>query len=134
MKQKQTANRPRVEEQRHYKKVGRLSPTIAKAIRRKSADIYIDENHITHIFNRHEKELASIGFTPMMFLNAVINNFNRIYKGNRNALILVKWNGVPKVVIIELNLALKEGFYEVLTALIRAKKSLNTKDLLWQKK
>jgi len=134
MKQKQTANRSRIEEQRHYRKVGRLSPTIAKAIRRKSADIYIDENHITHIFNRHEKELASIGFTPMMFLNAIINNFNRVYKGNRNALILVKWNGVPKVVIIELNLALKEGFYEVLTALIRAKKSLKTKDLLWQKK
>jgi len=77
-------NRPRIEDQKHYKKIGRLSPAIAKSICRKSADIYVSENYLKHIFIKHKNELAKIGCTPMMFLDTVVNGFNRIYKGKRN--------------------------------------------------
>ncbi|MDR3350297.1 MAG: hypothetical protein LBN98_01450 [Prevotellaceae bacterium] len=44
----------------NYTKVGRLSQPVAKAIRRKAANIYIDDNHLRHIFLRHQEELAAI--------------------------------------------------------------------------
>ncbi|MCL2416309.1 MAG: hypothetical protein FWD02_00030 [Bacteroidales bacterium] len=125
---------PRIEDQKHYKKIGKLRKAIATHIGRKSADIYIDENHLKHILLRHKSELAKIGFTPETFLNFVLNGFNRIYKGKRDALVLVVWNGVPKVAVIELNLALKKEFYEVLTAFIRTKSMFKKENLLWQKK
>ena len=90
---KKTVNRPQIEDQRHYKKIGKLKKSIADQIHKPSANIYVDDNHIKHIFNRHKDELEKIGFTPMMFVNAVVSNFNRIYKGHGNALQLVVWNG-----------------------------------------
>jgi len=129
-----TTTRPQIEDQAHVKKLGRLSPTIAKAIRRKSADIYITENYIKHIFNRHIEELRAIGYTPLEFAKEVVVGFNRIYKGAGNSILLVKWNGTPKVAAIELNLAFRKEFYEVKTAQIRAKANMKNLELLWQKK
>jgi hypothetical protein len=123
-----------IEDQLHAKKIGRLSQPIAKAIRRKSADIYITENYLKHIFIKHEIQLAAIGFTPKMFLEVVIKEYNRIYRGTGNSLLLTKWNGTPKIAAIELNLAFKEGFYEVKTAFIREKRRFKNEDLLWKKK
>jgi hypothetical protein len=130
---KKKTSLPRIEDQAHYRKVGRLRKPVADEIGKPAANIYVDENHLKHIFINHKNELAQIGFTPIMFLDTVLNNFNRIYKGNRNALILVKWNGTPKVAVIELNLALRKGFYEVLTAYVRAKGSFKNAQLLWEK-
>ncbi len=123
----------RIEDQPHAKKVGRLKQPIAKAIRRKSADIYITENYFKHIFIEHEKQLAEIGFTPEMFLEVVMKDFNRIYRGKGNSLLLVKWNGTPKVAAIELNLAFKKEFYEVKTAFIQGKGRFRSDALLWKK-
>ncbi len=122
-----------IEDQPHAKKVGRLKQPIAKAIRRKSADIYITENYLKHIFYRHEKQLAEIGFTPEMFLEIVLKDYNRIYRGTGESLLLVKWNGAPKVAAIELNLAFKREFYEVKTAFIQDKSRLKCDNLLWKK-
>jgi hypothetical protein len=44
----------------NYNKVGRLSLPVAKAIRRKAADIYVDDNHLRNIFLRHSKELKAL--------------------------------------------------------------------------
>ncbi len=126
--------RPSIEDQPHAKKVGRLIQPIAKAIRRKSADIYITENYLKHIFIGHEKQLAEIGFTPQMFLEVVMKDFNRIYRGKGNSLLLVKWNGTPKVAAIELNLAFNREFYEVKTAFIHRKGQFKDENLLWKKK
>jgi hypothetical protein len=134
MKTKKTANHPRIEDQAHAKKLGRLSQSVAKAIRRKSADIYITESYTKHIFNRHIGELRAIGYTPLDFAKEVIVGFNRIYKGAGNSILLVKWNGTPKVAAIELNLAFRKEFYEVKTAQIRAKANMKNLKLLWQKK
>ncbi len=69
-----------------------------------------------------------------MFVDIVINGFNRIYQSNTtNSLFLVKWNGSPKVAVIELNLAFKNEFYEVRTAFVRNKEDFGNLKLLWQK-
>jgi hypothetical protein len=116
--------------QTNYIKVGRLSQPVAKIIRRKSADIYIDDNHLKHIALRHGKELEAIGFDAMTFVLLVVKNYNRIYKGTGTSLLLVMYNGKPKVTAIELNLALKQGFYEVKTATIMKKSYLKEDSLL----
>jgi len=133
MKKKKSPNYPRIENQTHAKKIGRLSPTIAKAIHRKSADIYITESYIRHIFNKHIEQLRAIGYTPFDFVKEVASSFTRIYKGTGNSILLVKWNGAAKVAAIELNFAFRKEFYEVKTAQIRAKGHLKDENLLWKK-
>jgi len=124
---------PKIEDQRHVQKLGRLSQSIAKAIRKKSADIYITENYIKHIFNNHIEQLRAIGYTPFDFVKEVVNGFNRIYQGSGDSILLVKWNGAAKVAAIQLNLAFRQEFYEVKTAQIRAKGGLKDEKLLWKK-
>ena len=131
---KKTANRPQIEEQAHAKRLGRLSQATAKAIRRESADIYITENYVKHIFNKHVEQLKAVGYTPFDFVKEVVKGFNRIYQGSGNSILLVKWNGAAKVAAIELNFAFQKEFYEVKTAQIRAKGNFKDEKLLWKKK
>lgn len=119
-----------IEKQSQYKKVGRLKMSVAKSIRRKSADIYIDKNHIKHIEKTHGKELGYIGLDAYSFVKLVVVSFNQIRKGSGDSLLLVIYNGKPKVVAIELNFVLKKGFYEVKTATIINKNRLEKKELL----
>jgi len=131
---KKTANRPQIEDQLQYKKVGRLRKRIADAIGKSPADIYIDDNHIKHIFEQHKNELTKLGLTPLMFVGLVIGKFNRIYKQHsRQSFFLVHWNCVPKVTVIELNFAFKTGFYEIKTAFTRNKKFFKDENLIWKK-
>ena len=122
-----------IKEQTHYEKVGRLRKSVANAIRRETADIYISENHLKHIFLRHRTEIAELGFTPKAFVDLVVAGFNCIYKAKREALFLAIHNGKSKVVVVEMNYALKEGFYEVITAFVMDKKLLEKNELLWSK-
>ena len=123
-----------IKQQRQYEKVGRLRKPVADAIGRKPADVYIDQNHLRHIFNKHKDDLSELGLTPMMFVNLVVAGFNQIYKAKRQALYLVIQNGKPKVVVIEMNYAFKMGFYEVKTATVMRKDFFSGKELLWEKK
>ena len=113
-----------------YFHVGRLSQPVAKNIKRKAANIYVDNNHLRHIENKHGVELAALGFDAMSFIKLVVKGFNRIYKGTGNSIQLVIYNGKPKVTVIELNLVLKAGFYEVKTATIMKKTYLKPEKLL----
>jgi hypothetical protein len=106
---------------------------VAKAIRRKAADIYIDDNHLRHIAIQHGRELAVLGFDPMTFVRLVVRNYNRIYNGTGSSLLLVLYNGKPKVTAIELNLVLKQDFYEVKTATVMKKTFFKDEKLLWPK-
>ncbi|MDR1739399.1 MAG: hypothetical protein LBR45_01405 [Bacteroidales bacterium] len=124
----------KIQDQKHIYKIGRLNQPIAKIIHRKAADIYITQNCIKHIFIKHAQQLDSIGYTPLEFVEMLIKNYNRIYKGTGNSLLLTKWNGLPEIVAIELNFALKKEFYEVKTAFIKRKGDFKEADLLWQKK
>lgn len=123
-----------IEEQKQYKKVGRLRAPIAAAIGKKTADIYLNEKQLKHIFYRHAEDLAYFGLTPKLFVDLVVKGFNRIYKGSGRSLLLVLWNGKPQVVAIELNFALKKEFYEVKTASVYRKEFFDNKQLLWSKK
>ena len=117
-----------------YEKVGRLKQPVAKAINRKAADIFINQNYLKHILIRHKDELEALGFTPKAFVDLAVENFNMIYEGTEESLLLVMQNGKPKVVAIEMNFALKNGFYEVKTATVMSKKYFINKKLLWKKK
>ena len=132
-KSKTTGKTAIIQEQAHYTKVGRLYMSVAKAIKREAADIYISQNNIRHVFIRHRKEIEQLGFTPESFVNLVVIVFNHIYKGTGESLLLVLQNGKSKVVAIEMNYALKKGFYEVKTAFVTDKKTLDKKELLWKK-
>jgi len=123
-----------IEEQSQYKKVGRLRKPVAVAIGLPPANIYLYEKQLKHIFHRHEKDLAYFGLTPKIFVDLVVGGFNRIYKGSGSSILLVLWNGKPKVVAIELNFALKKNFYEVKTASVYRKEFFCNKQQLWEKK
>lgn len=114
----------------NYTKVGRLKQPIAKEISRKAAYIYVDDYHLKHIENKHQHELSSVGLDAFNFVKLVVGGFNQIRKGSGNSILLVIYNGKPKVVAIELNYSIKKGFYEVKTATIMSKKSIERKDLL----
>ena len=118
----------------NYQKVGRLRMPVAKAIHRKAANIYVDDNHLRHITNTHSLEFEALGLDAITFVTLVVNGFNRIYKGSGKSLLLVIYNGKPKVTAIELNFALKKGFYEVKTATVMRKAFLNEDKHLWTKK
>jgi hypothetical protein len=117
----------------NYTRIGRLSQPVARAIRRKAAGIYINENYLRHITRKHDAELTALGFDAMTFVSIVVSNYNRIYKGVDDTLLLVIYNGKPKVTAIELNEVLKKGFYEVKTATTMRKAFLKEDKLLWTK-
>jgi hypothetical protein len=122
----------RVEQQPQYKKIGRLRKSIADQIHRITADICVSEGQLKHVFNRHGVDsLKEVGLTSEEFVCLIVNNFNRIYEGSNDALLLVKWNGMPKVVVI--TLVFSKRFYRVKTAHLTGKNSLNKKVLLWKK-
>jgi hypothetical protein len=123
-----------IKEQEQYERIGRLRKPIADSIGRKAANIYVDHNHLRHVFIKHKENLAELGLTPKVFIDLVVNGFNRIYKGAGNSLLLVIWNGKAKVVAIELNFALKKEFYEVKTATIYRKDFFKDENLMWTKK
>ncbi|MDR0667607.1 MAG: hypothetical protein LBF90_03190 [Prevotellaceae bacterium] len=115
----------------NYTEVGRLTAPIAKEIHRKAAYIYINRNYLRHIENDHPKELNALGIDAITLVRLVVNQYNRIYKGSGDSLLLVVYNGRPKAAAIELNWALKDEFYEVKTATIMKKDFLERKTLLW---
>jgi len=119
-----------------YAVVGRLSMTIAKAIRHKSATVKIHRHYLQHIKLRHFEDLAAVGFDAETFVALVVTNFNQIREGSGNSLLLIIYNGIPKVTAIELTYVLNEheSFYEVKTATVMRKEKLRKKKLLWEKK
>ncbi len=70
--------------------------------------------------------------TPLLFVDLVINSFNRIYKNkdNEESLLLVRWNGSVKEAVIEMNLVFNRGFYEIKTAFVREKNKFKETELL----
>jgi hypothetical protein len=113
--------------------VGRLSAPIARAIHRKAASIYVDADHLVHIANKHGAELATVGLDPLSFVCLVLKGYNRIYTGSGKSLLMVIYNGTPKVTAIELTLGWKKEFYEVKTATVMSKTFLEKKKQLWSR-
>lgn len=63
--------------------------TIAKAIKRKCADIYITDNYLKHISNYHRIELESLRINALDYAKLIATNFTQIRKGSGDSLLLV---------------------------------------------
>ncbi|MDR1739595.1 MAG: hypothetical protein LBR45_02425 [Bacteroidales bacterium] len=119
-----------------FTKVGRITMPIARAARMKAADIYVDENHIKHIYNNHGKELQQLGFSAFEMVRTIVSSFNRIYKAPRNGFYIVvysKDNRKTKSAVIELNYSVKKEFYEIKNSAPYRTEFFNNRSLLWEK-
>lgn len=114
-------------------KIGRLRMPIAKAIGRKSADIYVMQNYLQHINNEHP-EFKKLGLTAFLYIKSITDNFNQIHKGSGTSLLLVVFNGDKNpVVAVDMNYSIKRGAWEVKTAQIRREKDIKKSEMLWEK-
>ncbi|MBP9994477.1 MAG: hypothetical protein KBT67_05975 [bacterium] len=113
-------------------KIGRLKMTIAKAIKRKCADIYITDNYLKHISNYHRIELESLGINALDYVKLIATNFTQIRKGSGDSLLLVIYrDDVHDTAAI--SLSLNGDIWEVRTAQPRRTKEIEKKELLWSK-
>ena len=116
-----------------YKKVGRLSMTIAKRLHLKSADILLSPNAIIHLRNNHGKELNQIGMTPLDFVKFVVSNFNQVRKGTGDSYLLVVYHEkLSKISAIELKNIDGTDYWNVNTACPMRLDFIDKKPLLWQ--
>ncbi len=117
-----------------YTKVGRLKSTIAKAARLKCADIYISENQILHIKNKHSTELEQLGLTAEVYVKTIVENFNEIREGSNDSILLVvfeKDNEFHNTAALTLNYSVEDDFWEVKTAQPRNTKNVLKKRKIW---
>lgn len=117
-----------------YTKVGRLKSTIAHQAHLKCADIYVSENEIKHIENKHSVELEQLGLSADVYVKTIINNFNEIREGANGSILLVifeKDNDFHNTAALTLNYSIEEGFWEVKTAQPRNTKNLLKKKKIW---
>lgn len=115
----------------NYIKVGRVSYSVYKQCHIKSADIYITENQIKHIQNKHGNELSKVGLSALEFVSMVCNQFNQI-RETRDGYMLVVYNtNLSYTAIIELQLCNKE-YWEIKTAGPRRTPTVEKKVLIWE--
>jgi len=117
--------------------VGKLNKKYLKAIKLnvKNNSLYISKNNLKHIEKKHKIELQGLGITAQMFLETVIINFNRIYQDKKTkAYFLVIYNeDKADGVVLQVNLALKNEFLEIKTAVPYRTAYFNNKILLFTK-
>lgn len=117
-----------------FLKVGRLKKSIADKAHIKSADIYVTEDHLRHIYNYHGKELSTMGFSAMDFVKTIVSNFNQIRIGSGNSYLLVIYDeksSVQHTAAISINYIVKKGIWEVKTAQPRSVQSIKKKKRIW---
>ena len=119
-----------------YIKLGRLNKNIADQIGRKSADIYIDYNHLRHIENSRGEYLKNIKLDALSYVAKIVDNYTEIWRGKSGELLIVAYiqeNEYKNIAAIELQLIIKKGIYVVKTAMPR-ERGMGTKEvLLWKK-
>ena len=119
-----------------YIKLGRLNKNIADQIGRKSADIYIDYNHLRHIARGKYFILEKLGIDPITYVQKIIKNYTEIRKGRENRLLLIAYleeNNKKNIAVIELQLIVKYSMYVVKTAMPRIKFAKN-EIKIWENK
>jgi len=87
-----------------------------------------------HITKKHINDLLSNGYTDVdTFVNDVVTNFNQLRLGKDKTIMLVKWNGLPKVVFIALNFNIQTNCYTVGSAGLFRKDYIEKRKLLWER-
>ena len=124
-----------------YTFVGHFHSATANAIGLPGGDVFISRNYIKHIANRHGKELKQLGLSAVSYAKFVLGNFNRIYgdtpsrRTERPTCLFVIYNPeLSHVAAVEMNMAPKEGFWEIHTVHPISIKQLAENPLLYEKK
>jgi hypothetical protein len=119
-----------------YYKVGRLRKPIADKIHRPAADIYVNDNHLRHIKNKHSQQGGLNNHSSVIaYVEQILSECNLICEGTGEALLMVS-NQPSKVnvTVIELiQLDSRSNIYYVKTASRRPKSYLARKKILWIK-
>jgi hypothetical protein len=112
-------------------KVSRIRYNSWATVVLKSCDIVVFERELVHIQNHHGKELAELGMTALDFVRFVTGNFNVVYKGSGNSVLLVvKHSDLSKVAAIELIILGKKQNYKINAAFPINIERLHQKELL----
>lgn len=120
-----------------YVKVGRIRKGVADEAGIKCADVYIATHYLNHIKDRHKTELKLLGLSPILMVKIVLDNYNRIYQGSEESILLVCFEEKAKshlTAALTLNYIVKKGFWEVRTAQPRSSDNLKKKKEIWKKK
>lgn len=120
-----------------YVKVGRIRKGVADEAGIKCADVYITRFYIKHIEQRHGAELSSLGVTPIDFVKMILVNYNRIYAGSDDSIILVVYNNktnLHSAAALKLNYIVKKGIWEIKTAQPRSTRDLERRKRIWQQR
>lgn len=126
--------RKNIQNDQSFINIGFLKKDVAKAIGITPGYIKVSANYLKHIKNKHGDQLKYFGFSPKDFLKFIVENFNQVYKGSGDSYLLVVYDEIyPKVLAIELNIIIKEKFWEVKTAQPRRCNFFNKKTLLYKK-
>jgi hypothetical protein len=97
----------------------------------KACDIVVYDSELVHIQNHHGKELSELGMTSLDFIRFVTGNFNSIYKGTGNSVLLaVKQEKTSKIAAIELTEISGRNKYKTNTAFPIKTEKLYSKKLL----
>ena len=98
----------------------------------KAYDIVVSERDLVHIQNEHNTELEAIGLTAFDFVKYIADNFNKIYKGSGNSVLLVVWREKTSyTAAIELYLTKQNDVYKIKTALPMNTVTLSKKKLFY---
>jgi hypothetical protein len=118
-------------------RLGEISPEIAQAIGREAAPIRLPEGdgrygeqHLK--LPRRAAEIRSAGYNDEVeFAADIARNFNAIYRGDDDRLLLAKENGSPLVAVVELSR--RQNHWSIVTASLRRPDYLAKQELLWKR-
>lgn len=114
-------------------KVGRIKMNSWATKILPAADIVIYDTELVHIYNRHKKELQSVGMNAFDFVKFIVANFNEIYTGSGNSYrLVVRRTHTSDMAAIELHKTFvgKREVYKIKTAAPIKTKQLKVEDLL----
>ncbi len=112
----------------HYK-VGRIRFNSWATQALQSCDIVVFERELVHIFNRHKKELSTMGLSAYDYIKLIIDNFNEVYEAKLGRMMLVmKRESISHYAVVELSY--RNNVYEIKTAVMIESKRLSKMKLL----
>ncbi|MBF0456208.1 MAG: N-6 DNA methylase [Magnetococcales bacterium] len=114
---------------------GVINDEIAQAVGINSAPIRISTKKHQHIVRPERlKQAQQNGYASVESLvEDVAKNYNSVFQGKKNTLLLAKRNGKAKIAFIELEKGDDGIFYAVNTALVSRDNFLKNKKLLWER-
>jgi len=115
--------------------VGRLQWSVAKAIGRKCANIYVARSYIRHIEALHGNQFANLGMDGLSYVRYIVSCFTEIRQGSEDSLLLVasiKDSEKAHVAAIDLEYNERGDFWQVKTAQPRSRRAVNKKVRLWE--